>query len=57
MRKLISLGQGIKDIHRKNIASSYFLYGNDIFMQDFFISEFKRVKKTAKSYLYYLGYD
>ena len=57
MRKLISLGQGIKDIYRKNIASSYFLYGNDIFMQDFFISEFKRVKKTAKSYLYYLGYD
>ena len=57
MRKLESLGRVIQDIHKNNIYNSYFLYGNDIFMQDFFINEFKKIKKNADSFLYYLGYD
>ena len=57
MNKLESLGKAIKDIHKKKINSSYFLYGDDIFMQDFFINEFKKIKKNADSFLYYLGYD
>ena len=57
MKKLESLGKAIKDIHKNNIHNSYFLYGNDIFMQDFFINEFKKIKKDAESFLYYLGYD
>ena len=56
MNKLFSLGQAIKNIRNNNISSSYFLYGNDIFMQDFFIEEFKK-KININSYLYYLGYD
>ena len=56
MNKLFSLGQAIKNIRNNNISNSYFLYGNDIFMQDFFIKEFKKKIKT-NSYLYYLGYD
>ena len=56
MNKLFSLGQAIKNIRNNNISNSYFLYGNDIFMQDFFIEEFKK-KIKANSYLYYLGYD
>ncbi len=57
MNKLESLGKAIKDIHKKKINSSYFLYGDDIFMQDFFINEFKKIKKNADKFLYYLGYD
>jgi len=57
MKKLNSLGKVIKDIHKNKINSSYFLYGDDIFMQDFFINEFKKVKKNADNFLYYLGYD
>lgn len=57
MAKLESLGKVIKDIHKDRIHSSYFLYGDDIFMQDFFINEFKKTKKNAESFLYYLGYD
>ena len=57
MRKLESLGRVIQDIHKNNIYNSYFLYGNDIFMQDFFINEFKKIKKDAEYFLYYLGYD
>ena len=57
MKKLESLGKAIKDIHKNNIHNSYFLYGNDIFMQDFFINEFKNIKKDAECFLYYLGYD
>ena len=56
MNKLFSLGQAIKNIRNNKISSSYFLYGNDIFMQDFFIEEFKK-KININSYLYYLGYD
>ena len=56
MNKLFSLGQAIKNIRNNNISNSYFLYGNDIFMQDFFIEEFKK-KININSYLYYLGYD
>jgi len=57
MKKINSLGKVIKDIHKNKINSSYFLYGNDIFMQDFFINEFKKIKKNADNFLYYLGYD
>ena len=57
MKKINSLGKVIKDIHQNKINSSYFLYGNDIFMQDFFINEFKKIKKNADNFLYYLGYD
>jgi DNA polymerase III delta subunit len=57
MKKLNSLGKVIKDIHKNKINSSYFLYGDDIFMQDFFINEFKKIKKNADNFLYYLGYD
>ena len=56
MNKLFSLGQAVKNVRNNNISNSYFLYGNDIFMQDFFIEEFKK-KKNINSYLYYLGYD
>jgi len=56
MKKMFSLGQAVKDIHQNKFSNSYFLYGNDIFMQDFFIEEFKKKKKIS-SYLYYLGYD
>jgi len=57
MKKINSLGKVIKDIHKNKINSSYFLYGDDIFMQDFFINELKKVKKNADNFLYYLGYD
>ena len=57
MQQLQSLGKIVKDIHKSKINKSYFLYGNDIFMQDLFINEFKRIKKNADSFLYYLGYD
>ena len=56
MNKLASLGKVIKDLHRNNFSNAYFLYGDDIFMQDFFIEEFKK-KININSYLYYLGYD
>ena len=57
MAKLESLGKVIQDIRKNRINSSYFLYGDDIFMQDFFINEFKKTKKIAECFLYYLGYD
>ncbi len=57
MNKLHSLGQAIKSIRQNNFSNAYFLYGNDIFMQDYFIKEFQNKKNTSKSYLYYLGYD
>ena len=57
MKKLESLGKVIKDIHKEKFHPSYFLYGDDIFMQDFFINEFKKIKKNADKFLYYLGYD
>ena len=57
MSQLQSLGKTVKDIHKNQIHMSYFLYGDDIFMQDFFINEFKKKKKNAECFLYYLGYD
>ena len=57
MNKLHSLGQAIKNIRQDNVSNAYFLYGNDIFMQDYFIEQFKKKKNTSQSYLYYLGYD
>ena len=51
MKKLISLGKAVKDLHQKKISKSYFLCGNDIFMQDFFIKEFQKIKTDTKSYL------
>ena len=57
MKKLISLGQAVKDLRQKKISKSYFLYGNDIFMQDFFIKQFQNINSEFESYLYYLGYD
>ena len=57
MKKLISLGQAIKKIRQKDFSNSYFLYGNDIFMQDFFIKQFQSINSNFESYLYYIGYD
>ena len=57
MQKLLTLGQAVKKIHKHDFSSSYFLYGNDIFMQDFFINQFKKINTDYESYLYYLGYD
>ena len=57
MQKLLTLGQAVKKIHKQDFSSSYFLYGNDIFMQDFFINQFKKINTDYESYLYYLGYD
>ena len=57
MKNLRSLGQEIRNIYNNKISKSYFLYGNDIFLQDFFIKEIKKNKTKARSYLYYLGYD
>ena len=57
MKKLISLGQAVKDLRQNKISKSYFLYGNDIFMQDFFIKQFQNINSEFESYLYYLGYD
>ena len=48
MSQLQSLGKTVKDIHKNQIHMSYFLYGDDIFMQDFFINEFKKKKKNRK---------
>ena len=56
MNKLHSLGQAIKNIRQNNFSNAYFLYGNDIFMQDYFIKEFQKKKNTSQSYLYYLGH-
>ena len=53
MKKLISLGQAVKDLRQKKISKSYFLYGNDIFMQDFFIKQFQNINSEFESYLYY----
>lgn len=57
MKKLISLGQAVKSLRKKDFSNSYFLYGDDIFMQDFFINQFKIINPNFESYLYYLGYD
>ena len=57
MKKMLSLGQAIKGVRQNKFSNTYFLYGNDIFMQDFFIEEFKRSQNNINSYLYYLGYD
>ena len=43
MKKLISLGQAVKSLRKKDFSNSYFLYGDDIFMQDFFINQFKKL--------------
>ena len=37
MKKMLSLGQAIKGVRQKNFSNTYFLYGNDIFIQDLFI--------------------
>jgi len=57
MKKLISLGQAVKNLRQKEFSNSYFLYGNDIFMQDFFIKQLQTINSNFQSYLYYLGYD
>ncbi len=57
MKRLLTLGQAVKKIHKKDFSNAYFLYGNDIFMQDFFINQFKNINPSYESYLYYLGYD
>ena len=57
MKKMLSLGQAIKGVRQNKFSNNYFLYGNDIFMQDFFIEEFKQSQNKINSYLYYLGYD
>ena len=57
MSKLISLGQAIKKLRSNNISSSYFLYGNDIYMQDFFLNQIKQMTPESQTYLYHLGYD
>jgi DNA polymerase III delta subunit len=57
MKKLISLGQAVKNLRQKEFSNSYFLYGNDIFMQDFFIKQLQTIHSNFQSYLYYLGYD
>ena len=48
MKKLISLGKAVKDLHQKKISKSYFLCGNDIFMQDFFIQEFQKINPNTQ---------
>ena len=57
MNKLISLGQAVKNLRMNNISNSYFLYGNDIYMQDFFISMIKKNIPDSQTYLFHLGYD
>ncbi len=57
MAKLYTLGKAVKDIQNKKISNSYFLYGDDILLQDFFIKQIKKNKKNAQTFLYYLGYD
>ena len=57
MNKLISLGQAVKNLRMNNISNSYFLYGNDIYMQDFFISMIKKIMPDSQTYLFHLGYD
>lgn len=57
MVKLHTLGKAVKDIQNNKINNSYFLYGNDILLQDFFIKQLKKNKKNAQTFLYYLGYD
>ena len=57
MKNLISLGQAIKNLRMNNISNSYFLYGNDIYMQDFFINQLKKVTTESHTYLYHLGFD
>ena len=57
MNKLISLGQAVKNLRMNNISNSYFLYGNDIYMQDFFISMIKKILPDSQTYLFHLGYD
>ena len=52
MKKLLSLGQVVKNMHKNNFSNSYFLYGNDIFMQDFFISELNS-HSPAKMFEYF----
>ena len=56
MKKMFSLGQAVKNMRQNKFSNIYFLYGDDIFMQDFFIEEFKK-KKNINSHLYYAGYD
>ena len=55
MNKLISLGQAVKNLRMNNISNSYFLYGNDIYMQDFFISMIKKNIPDSQTYLFHLG--
>ena len=44
MKKMFSLGQAVKNMRQNKFSNIYFLYGDDIFMQDFFIEEFKKKK-------------
>ena len=57
MNQLQSIGKIIRQFKSGNFNSSYFLYGDDIYLQDFFIESLKKSKNTADVLLFYLGFD
>jgi len=52
-----SLGQAVKNLHKEHLSKSYFLNGDDIFLQDFFINKLKKITKISAIHLFYIGYD
>ena len=57
MNQLQSIGKIVKQFKNGNFYNSYFLYGDDIYLQDFFIKNLKKRKNNADVLLFYLGFD
>ena len=57
MSQIQSLGQAVKNLNIENLSKSYFLNGDDIFLQDFFINQLKKITKISSIHLFYIGYD
>ena len=57
MSQIQSLAQAVKNLHKENLSKSYFLNGDDIFLQDFFIDQLKKITKISSIHLFYIGYD
>ena len=53
----LTVGQAIRKINNVEIKPVYFLYGKDIFLQDFFITELCKMKSSLKKNTFHFGID
>ena len=53
----LTVGQAIRKINNVKIKPVYFLYGKDIFLQDFFINELCKMKLSLKKNIFHFGID